>query len=76
MLDHLVILAPGLLGGSVAKAAHTRGLARHITLWARRPEVRLKLADQPWCTTVAETPQAAVRDASLVVLAATSSSSV
>ena len=70
MLDHLVILAPGLLGGSVAKAAHTRGLARHITLWARRPEVRLKLADQPWCTTVAETPQAAVRDASLVVLAA------
>ncbi len=70
VLDHLVILAPGLLGGSVAKAAHARGLARRITVWARRPEVRLKLADQPWCTTVAETPETAVHDASLVVLAA------
>ena len=70
VLDHLVILAPGLLGGSVAKAAHARGLARRITLWSRRTESRLRLADQPWCTAVAETPEAAVRDASLVVLAA------
>ena len=70
VLDHLVILAPGLLGGSVAKAAHARGLARRVTVWARRPEARLKLAGQPWCTAVADTPEAAVRDATLVVLAA------
>ncbi|MFA6288793.1 MAG: prephenate dehydrogenase/arogenate dehydrogenase family protein [Opitutaceae bacterium] len=70
MLENLVILAPGLLGGSVAKAAHARGLARRITVWARRPEARLKLREQFWCSAVAETPEEAVRDASLVVLAA------
>lgn len=70
MLDHLVILAPGLLGGSVAKAAHNRGLARRITVWTRRPESRLQLRDQPWVSAVADTPEDAVRDASLVVLAA------
>ena len=70
MTDHLVILAPGLLGGSVARAARARGAAGHITLWARRPEVRPALRGQPWCDTVAETPEEAVRTARLVVLAA------
>jgi len=70
VLENLVILAPGLLGGSVAKAAHARGLARRITVWTRRPEARLKLREQFWCSAVAETPEEAVRDASLVVLAA------
>ncbi|MFA6962070.1 MAG: prephenate dehydrogenase/arogenate dehydrogenase family protein [Opitutaceae bacterium] len=70
VLEKLVILAPGLLGGSVARAAHARGLARLITVWARRPETRLKLHDQPWVGQVAETAEEAVRDASLVVLAA------
>ena len=66
----LTILAPGLLGGSVARAARTRGAAARIVLWARRPEVRLKLRDQPWCDAVADTPEAAVREAGLVVIAA------
>lgn len=70
VLENLVILAPGLLGGSVARAARARDLARHITVWARRPESRLKLAEQPWVSSVADTPEAAVRDASLVILAA------
>jgi prephenate dehydrogenase len=70
VLDNLVILAPGLLGGSVARAAHARGLARRITVWARRPEARLKLREQPWVNAVADTPEDAVREASLVVLAA------
>lgn len=70
VLDQLVILAPGLLGGSVARAAHARGLARRITVWARRPESRLKLREQAWVSSVAETPGEAVREASLVVLAA------
>lgn len=68
--DTLVILAPGLLGGSVAQAARARGLARRIVIWARRPEVRLKLESQPWCDAVADTPEGAVSEASLVVLAA------
>jgi prephenate dehydrogenase len=70
VLENLVILAPGLLGGSVARAAHARGLARRITVWTRRPEARLKLREQPWVQHVAETAEDAVREASLVVLAA------
>ena len=70
MLDQLTILAPGLLGGSVAKAAHGRGLARHIAIWARRPEVRQALREQPWCNQVFDTPAEAVYAANLVILAA------
>ncbi len=66
----LTILAPGLLGGSVARAARTHGVAQRIVLWARRPESRLKLREQPWCDAVADTPEDAVRGASLVVIAA------
>lgn len=66
----LTILAPGLLGGSVARAARTHGTASRIVLWARRPEVRLKLREQPWCDAVADTPEEAVRGSNLVVIAA------
>lgn len=69
-IDHLAILAPGLLGASVARAARARGLAREITVWARRPEVRAALRGQPWVDHVAETPEKAVASAHLVVLAA------
>ncbi len=69
-LTQLTILAPGLLGGSVARAARARGVAQRIVLWTRRPESRLKLRDQPWCDAIAETPSEAVRSASLVVIAA------
>lgn len=69
-LEQLTILAPGLLGGSVARAARARGLARRIVIWARRPETRLQLRGQPWCDAVADTPEQAVQGASLVVVAA------
>ena len=70
MLSQLTILAPGLLGGSVARAARARGVASRIVLWTRRPEARLKLREQPWCDAVADTPSDAVREANLVVVAA------
>jgi prephenate dehydrogenase len=70
MFEQLTVLAPGLLGGSVAKAARRRGLASRIVLWSRRPESRLRLRGQSWCDEVRDTPEAAVRGASLVVLAA------
>ncbi len=70
MTDSIAILAPGLLGGSVAIAARHYGAAQRCTLWARRPEVRLKLREQPWCDAVADTPEAAVRDVSLVFICA------
>ena len=66
----LTILAPGLLGGSVARAAHARGVAKKIVVWARRSESRLELREQAWCSGVADTPEDAVRGASVVVVAA------
>lgn len=66
----LAILAPGLLGGSVARAARARGAAGRIVIWARRPETRDALRGQPWVDGVAATPAEAVRDATLVVIAA------
>ena len=70
MLEQLTILAPGLLGGSVARAAKARGCARRIVIWARRAETRLALAEQPWCTATCDTPEEAVKGADLVVVAA------
>jgi len=70
VLAQLTILAPGLLGGSVAKAARHYDLARQIVLWSRRPESRAHLRTQPWCDEVRDTPEAAVHGAGLVVLAA------
>lgn len=69
MIDTLAILAPGLLGASVARAARARGVAKRIVIWARRPEVRVALADQPWCDEVADSAEAAVAEANLVVVA-------
>ena len=66
----LTILAPGLLGGSVARAARARGAAQRIVLWARRPEARFALRNQPWCDAVADTLAEAVREATLIVIAA------
>ncbi len=70
MIAHLAILAPGLLGASVARAACARGLAKRITVWARRAEVRAALHGQDWLHNVADTPEEAVAGADLVVLAA------
>ena len=69
-LEQLTILAPGLLGGSVARAARARNVAQRIVLWTRRPEARIQLRSQPWCDAVADTPSEAARGASLVVIAA------
>ena len=70
MFAQLTILAPGVLGGSVAKAARARSLAQRLVVWSRRPETRLRLRDQSWCDAVADTPEAAAAGASLVVIAA------
>ncbi len=70
MLDQLTILAPGLLGASVAKAARQFGAARRIVLWARRPEVRVALETAPWCDAVCATAEEAAAGASLVVICA------
>jgi prephenate dehydrogenase len=68
VFTHVTILAPGLLGGSVARAVRHFGVTPHTTLWARRPETRLELQKQPWCSQVASTPAEAVTKADLVII--------
>ena len=70
MFSQIAILAPGLLGASVARAARHFGAAKRIVLWARRPEVRLQLKEQPWCDAVAATPAEAAQGAQFVVICA------
>lgn len=70
VVDQLTILAPGLLGASVAMAARRFGAARRIVVWARRPEVRVQLEGATWCDAVLATPEEAVRGAGLVVICA------
>jgi prephenate dehydrogenase len=69
-IDQLTILAPGLLGGSVALAAKERRIAKRVVIWARRSEVRHALVDAKLGDAVMETAEAASKDASLVVVAA------
>jgi cyclohexadieny/prephenate dehydrogenase len=66
--SHIAILAPGLLGASVALAAHERGLASRINVWARRAETRLALQGKEWCHSVCATPEEACQGASLVII--------
>jgi cyclohexadieny/prephenate dehydrogenase len=69
MLEQLTVLAPGLLGGSVARAARARGVARRIVVWARRPETRHAISGQPWCSSAPAEASEAVAGAELVVIA-------
>jgi prephenate dehydrogenase len=70
VFDQIAILAPGLLGASVARAVRHYRVARNITLWARRPETGLQLQRQPWCDRIAGSPEEAVRTAQLVLVCA------
>lgn len=64
----LTVLAPGLLGGSLALGARERGLARKINVWARREEVREKCRACGWFDAVFEDPEESVKGSDLVVI--------
>lgn len=68
MTNHIAILAPGLLGASVAQAARHFGAAQRITLWARRPETRQELKGQTWCDHVTDSAADAVKGAQLTII--------
>lgn len=64
----LTVIAPGLLGASVAQAARSHGAADRIKIWARRPETRLALKKVAWCDEVVDTLSSAVEEANIVVV--------
>jgi prephenate dehydrogenase len=71
VISRLAIVGVGLLGGSVARAARARGLAGHITGIGRDPQ-RLAPALKDGTLDAVTTDLAeGVRDADLIVLAAT-----
>jgi cyclohexadieny/prephenate dehydrogenase len=68
VFDRLTILGLGLLGGSVARAARARGAVRVITGATRRLDA-LEAAQSAGILDEIGTPEEAVREADLVVLA-------
>lgn len=68
MFGTATIIAPGLLGSSLAQALHREQLAGAVRVWARRAEVRLRCADQPWCAAAPTRIEEAVEGADLIVL--------
>lgn len=68
MFSQITILAPGLLGASVAKAVRSRNLAEKINIWSRRAETRHQLLGRDWCDKVCQTPEEAVLGSELIVI--------
>lgn len=64
----LAIIGLGLLGGSIGLAVKARGLAVTTTGWDRDPAVRARAAERGLADTIADTPEAAVAGADLVIL--------
>jgi prephenate dehydrogenase len=71
MFGTLAIFGPGLLGGSLGMAARQRKLARHVTVWARRPEAISEAVKRNAADDGTLDAAAAAKDADLVVLATT-----
>ena len=69
-LGKLCVLAPGLLGASVAMACKKTRVAEHIHIWSRRASSRAKLENTDWCDQVSTSPQEAAAEADLVVVCA------
>jgi cyclohexadieny/prephenate dehydrogenase len=69
LFDRIAIVGLGLIGSSIARGVKARGLARRVAGYDVSPEVRARASALGFCDEVAETPQAAVTQTSLVVLA-------
>lgn len=67
-LDRITVIGLGLLGGSLARAAVERGLAREVVGVSRRPETAREALAAGWVDAAGTDPREGVRGASLVVL--------
>ena len=70
MFEKITVIAPGLLGASIGMAAHSRGFAKRITVWTRRPEAREQLAQTDWCDQAPERIEDACSGSELIILCA------
>ena len=68
MFSQITIIAPGLLGASLAKVIKAKQLAKNVVIWARRPETRAACLKEDWCDAVFETPEEAVKKADFIIL--------
>ena len=64
----LAVIGLGLLGGSIGLAVKARAPKIATTGWDRDPAVRARAAARGLAGTIADTPEAAVADADLVIL--------
>ncbi len=70
MFEKLTIIAPGLLGASIAMAAKERKIANDVSVWARREETRRQLDSKDWCDAAPDTIEAACKDSECIILCA------
>lgn len=70
MAKTVAILGVGLMGGSLGLALKAKGWGGRVTAYARRPETRALALKMGAADEVFDTPEAAVRGASVVVVCA------
>ncbi|MGI8853180.1 MAG: prephenate/arogenate dehydrogenase family protein [Methyloceanibacter sp.] len=68
LFDTLAIIGPGLIGSSIARAAHAQGAVRSIVATARSPKTRKRVAELGIADKVTETNAEAVEGADLVIV--------
>ncbi|MBC2604674.1 prephenate dehydrogenase/arogenate dehydrogenase family protein [Pelagicoccus albus] len=68
MFKSIAIVAPGLLGASLAIAISEKGLAQNVAIWARRQAAVDALKSQSWCQKASVDLEEACQDAELIVL--------
>ena len=69
MFTKVAIVGLGLIGSSIARGLKARGLSATVTGYDGSADVRTRARDLGFCDAIAETPQQAVEDAELVVVA-------
>ena len=68
IFERVCLIGLGLIGSSIARAARHKGLARTIVASDASADVRRRVAELGLADKVAETAEAAVHDADLVIL--------
>jgi len=69
LFDKIAIVGLGLIGSSIARGVKARGIASTVVGYDLSADVRARARELGFCDAVADSPEAAVAGASLVVLA-------